>query len=557
MNQRVIWILLIVTFILTRTLIIYHQVPFPEEDDLFSVKRDRIRNSTYFVALDEAKYLRLARVFPEHRLFNTFYLTHPPLYPGFVSFMPDFGKDFAFRGVFLSWLSSLGLFAVFFIFARSFGYSGFTLLFSYFFLISFEIIRMYSQLIMKESFFLMLFVGALGCFNWSLRNRNKAALPCSMVMALCAVGTAEQGLFLVPLFFFLWYLHKPRAKIYFLSVPLFTGIAYTFWMALRYRSYSTNEFLSCGVDGTVEGVSNWSFQHLLNPHLFPFSSQVMGFRFEIDLFRIIYRLRELFEWFSPLSDYSYLFQLFFIIFLASWCLLLLRRLDPMKTFDLKNCDTSWQKVVFFLIYCAIALFPLLNRGTQARMMMTVLPVIALVLAECCRFWGNVLIKKKHHRDLVATALLIGMCSIMILSGLSRHHGFLFDLSFEFESGESAGKLKSLSPTLIIAQTGYPPELEYLTGIPVISLPQEPFLLEKLLEDNDNVVLLFGHHYLSSPDEDSLTFCIDTIHYIRSHQEKFLLLQRIPETYQTVNWPDIISLYKPLLPTRKGKECAKE
>ncbi|MFC1848801.1 hypothetical protein ACFL27_01215 [candidate division CSSED10-310 bacterium] len=545
MSQKILFVLLIIFYILSRSLIMYQHTPFPDQDDLYSVKADRIRAGTYFIALDEAKYLALASVFPTHRLFGEIYLAHPPLYPAAIWAADVFHDRLPMQGVCISWLASIGVMVMFIFFLKSFGLRGNTFLVAFFLFTVFELPRMYAQLIMKEEFFLLCFLSAVTFYKYGL-ERGRSMLLISAVMSLAAAWSADQGLFLVPVLLAAWYCFSTRKYIFYEMVaPLTCFSGYMCWLGIRYYFYTHHELLACGVDGTIERVSQFGIRQLFNPHLFPNSAALMNFKFQIDVPRIFYRLNELFTLSSPYQNLNFIFQL--ILLFLSLCGIgsMFRPLKVEHWSPGAGTIIYQRTILFFLILLAISFSPLLNRGTQARMMMTVLLAIPIVASCGLRWLGHIFPPAGGGRRRDFFLILLFCCVFFLICGtFMSTQGILFKLDFEFETAKTAAYLKTRPEKVILAQPGYPPELAYLTGKHVVALPRSMAMLQEYLSSQKESLLLFGEHYLGSVNEpEKVVLCRPVIEELIRHPNLFPQLVVIHENYHAVHWPDRITVLR--------------
>ena len=487
-----------------------------------------------FIAMDEAKYLTLARNFPRHTLFNhQFYLVHPPLYPACIRFFSLILPDHI-AGITVSFLSAVLTFfaagAIFRLFRRD----------RYFTVLALAVLVISplhiptSRVIYKDAAFFAFFTLSLYLFLRGLLREESGSLYAAGLAGAAAFLTSDLAVALLPAGAAAYFIFR-RPSLHFRPVfvsLLITLFPYGCWLLARVLVYKSSVYYPAGVDGTIEYVRDFTIRQLFTPRYFPATRMMFNFGLDLSEFRINANVYDLYPVirlpvFLPFAFYAFTG----LTALGGFVSALARRRfrdNPDLFFSLLLLLFSLPAALHpeprFLIPILLPLGYLFSRGMTFLAARTgrggkFIPRLA---------WGAVLI-------------ILGLTGILLL----RSPCLIFSLSKEVEVPRTARFLAALPGDGIMAQVGYPPELSYLTGKRVLALPIVPRVLDRFIRRYDIHYLLYGQHYLApvNPANASLVWCYRTIRYIQRHPEKYPLLGVIDENYRAERArPDRIFVY---------------
>ena len=542
---------------------------------IFLIPRIFVSSPVYFVGLDEAKYLALAKSFPAHALFNDqFYVVHPPLFPAAIRLFSFVLPDHV-SGILVSLLSALAAFAltagIFRLFGKDWRWVAVALL-------PLAVSPLHiptSRVIYKDSLFFALFLASLCCYLRGLAGGPRAAYPlAAAAAALCAL-TSDLAAYLSLAFLLAWFL-LPRARGRGrgpLLPPLALLLVQSAWIGVRWRIFSQNEFYPAGVDGLIERVGGSSVRSLLAPRYLPQTVRLFDFR--LDLARLglhnnVYPL-------EGLADFPSALYVVFYIFCALSALAILcsprrivgatflSRSEPRRACGsdipvairagsgqecpshIEENVTSRRSGLFFSFLLVVYSLPGLLHPEPRFLMPVLLPLGYLFAAGMERLAGK--------RMRVAAPVLIVPLLIASISWLDGHRPFALAVRKEVESARTAAYLETLPEGGIMAQVGYPPELAYLTGRRVIALPLEPADLDRFIARYGIRYLVYGQRYWAPVDPRFArsVWCWETIQHIRAHPEKYPLLRIVGEDYGGGERSDRVFIHSvslgPILPDR--------
>ena len=491
---------------------------------VFLLPRLFVSSPYYFVSLDEAKYLALAKSFPSHALFNKqFYVVHPPLFPAFICLVSVILPDHT-AGILVSFAFALISFAVL---ARLFRLLGKDLYWITVALVPLAVSPLHiptSRVVYKDSMFFGLFLLSLYFFIRGLILVRPGLFLWSAGAGMACALTSDLAVYLYPGFFFAWLVFRRRGRRGGAAVPpLAMGIVQGAWLLLRYRIFSRNDYYPAGVDGTIEYVRAFTLRSLLAPRYFPETTRLFDFR--LDLTRLglhgnVYPVEGL----IGLPQILYTIFYAFCVLTAVWIVV--------RAVRERGGSTGVFFVSLLLGYSAPALL-----HPEPRFLLPVLLPLCYLFAE-----GISLAAGKGMR--YAAAILIVVSLLGTAAYLDGHRQLALAARKEVESSRTAEFLKDLPEDGIMAQVGYPPELAYLTGKRVLALPLSPEKLDDFIRRYDIHYLVYGQRYWAPIDERfaRAVWCYPTIKYIRDHPESYPLIRAIDENYRSGEKPDRIFIH---------------
>ena len=500
---------------------------------VFLLPRLFVSSPYYFVSLDEAKYLSLAKSFPSHTLFNKqFYVVHPPLFPAFIRFVSVILPDHT-AGILVSLAFSLLSFAVIVRLFRLLGKDPYWITVALFPLAVSPLHIPTSRVVYKDSMFFGLFLLSLYFFIRGLILVRPGIFLWSAGAGMVCALTSDLAVYLYPGYLFAWLIFRRRGRGGRVTEalrgrtaavpPLLLLAVQGIWLLLRYRIFSRNDFYPAGVDGTIEYVRAFTLRSLLAPRYFPETVRLFDFR--LDLARLglhgnVYPVEGL----IGLPQILYTMFYAFCVLTAVW--IVIRVVRGGRSF------TGAFFVSLLVIYSAPALL-----HPEPRFLIPVLLPLCYLFAE-----GISLAAGKGMR--YAAAILIVVSLLGTAAYLDGHRQLALAARKEVESSRTAEFLKDLPEDGIMAQVGYPPELAYLTGERVLALPLSPEKLDDFIRRYDIHYLVYGQRYWAPIDERfaRAVWCYPTIKYIRDHPARYPLIGAIDENYRSGEKPDRIFIH---------------
>ncbi len=501
----------------------------------FLAPRIFVASPYYFVSMDEAKYLCLARNFPDHTLFNRqFYIVHPPLFPYLIRLFTLALPDHT-AGITVSLLASLASFVLVLkllrLFAKSFRWIAFALV-----VLAISPLHIpTSRVLYKDSLFFALFLAGLYFYLRGLLGSRPTWLLVAGVTGGACCLTSDLGVYLLPCFLLGYFVFRKRDeasrrvgwKIIAATFAL-AFLPYLAWLGVRYAVFSANSYYPAGVDGTLEYVRDFTARQLFTPRYFPLTAKMFDFSFNpthLGLHGNVYPLEPL--WNFP----GVIYGAFYLLVAVTALLTIIGAFIKGKMADNPAFFFSLLLVLFAL---PVVLHP------EPRFLIPILLPMSYLFAEAiagltsrpprlngCLAWG-----------IVVLLLLLGAVY------LSNHRYPVFTLEKEVESFRTAEFLEGLAGEGVMAQVGYPPELAYLTDKRVTALPPSPEKLDELIRLFEIDYLVYGGHYWAPVGKGSAAnvWCYETIRHIRKNPDRYPLLEVIEEEYRSRRWPDRIFIH---------------
>ncbi|MEA1927724.1 MAG: glycosyltransferase family 39 protein [Candidatus Auribacterota bacterium] len=500
---------------------------------LFLLVRVFVTSPYYFIAMDEAKYLTLARNFPHHTLFNDqLYLVHPPGFPYLIRLfslvLPDHiaGMTVSFFFAAVTFFALIKLF-------RLFGKDSYWIAIALFPLAISPLHISTSRVIYKDSIFFGLFTLSLFFYLKGLIKNDRHYLYGAGLIGAVGFLTSDITVILLPSFGLAYLLfHGPNTRLKDALVPFIVMIAaYSLWIIIRIIVFKNNPLYPVGVDGTIEYVRDFTLRQLFTPRYFPATATMFNFSADLSEFRInanVYPLKSL----SGIPGILYLIT---YIFIGTTTIFSIARGLIQK--KIRNNEAVYFSGLLIIFFIPVILHP------EPRFLIPILIPISFLFAHGITLITGIFRRPERTRRIIALILVL---TLTILTGiyLAGHRNLIFSLQKEVEIPRTAEFIRNLPDEGVMAQVGYPPELAYLTGKRILALPITPRVLDDFIRRYKISYLLYGQHYLAPihTDDPSLIWCYHTIKYIREHPEHYPLFKVINEVYRSGAPPDRIFIH---------------
>ncbi len=500
---------------------------------LFLLIRIFVASPYYFISMDEAKYLTLARNFPHHTLFNNqLYLVHPPGFPYLIRLfslvLPDHiaGMTVSLFFAVVAFFTMAKLF-------RLFGKDYFWIAIALFLLAVSPLHISTSRVIYKDSLFFGLFSLSLFFFIKGLIKSDRRSLYIAGFIGAACFFTSDITVMLLPSFALAYLLFRePDTRIRDAFFPILIMIAaYGLWIMTRVIIFKNNPLYPVGVDGTIEYVRDFTLRQLFTPRYFPATATMFNFRVDLSEFRInanVYPLKSL----SGIPGILYIITYIFIGATAVFSIT--RGLIRKK---IRNDGAVYFSFLLIIFFIPVILHP------EPRFLIPILIPISFLFAHGITLITGLFRQPERIRKIIALSLVL---ALTVLTGiyLTENRNLIFSQKQEVEIPRTAEYIRGLPGEGVMAQVGYPPELSYQTGKRVLALPITPRVLDDFIRRYKISYLLYGQHYLAPihTDDPSLIWCYHTIKYIREHPERYPILRVIDEVYQSGAPPDRIFIH---------------
>jgi len=502
---------------------------------LFVLVRIFVSSPYYFMYLEEAKFLKLAKTLPNYSLYNNhIYLAHPPIISCLIRLFSFFLHDHI-AGITVSFGFSI---LSFILLIKLFSFIGKNRYFTTMALFVFIVSPLYiplSNIIYKESVFLGLFLLSLYFYIKGLvLARNGYLIGAGCASAACCL-TWDLGLvYLLPCFIVgNFVFRKPKLclrGLIFLFLIIF--IFYGLWLFLRFNIFTNNRLYSVGMDGTLEYVRDFNLKQLFFPSaFFPVTMSMVNHNVDLSYFG----LRCGFYPFTPLWDLPEFFYKALYIFVAFIAIISVIRTCVQKS--IKDNPAFFFSILLFLFSMMTIVHP------QPRYMLPILLPIGYLFAEGITLISYILPKRIPISKIIAWVIVVVLVAATV-NYLIQNKYLIFALKKEVECEKTAQYLDSLPHDGIMAQLGYPPELAYLTNKRIVALPIFPEILDHFINIYGVNYILYGQHYWAPIRKENAhsIWCYQTIKYIQSNPQKYPLIKIIEENYKSRNWPDRIFIY---------------
>ena len=517
----------------------------------FTILRIFSQSEYHFISSDEGKYLTLARHFPYHTLDNkSLFLLHPPIFPYVIHFFSLFMKDYI-AGITVSIIASLLTFILIYkllsLYVKNFYVILGTLLL---YAISVEAI-FWSQKEYKELFMLALFLSSIYYFIKGITQDKKYLIYASIFGAITAL-TTDHVIFLIPSFISAIIILRNRktASALHAAIPiLVTLLFYSFWLYVRFNVYTHNDYYSTGIDGIVEKVNDFGIKQVLNPVFFSETSIygrfrpsdarhysfVLGYMFNNIMLPIPLGLKM--DTFMALFQNNIIYAK--IIFYMVLFLLFLYSIFKITTDFFKQRKIMNNYNLFFLSIFLIFLFPATQQSSSFRMIM----MAAVFLFYFISLGFSMAFR--HHDKLIA--IFVILLAVFMPFWIIWHPHLIFNQKLLAEAEKTSAFLKSQPKDGIMSQIGYSPELNYLTGKRIISMPTSTANLDFLLKRFGINYLVYGQRYWKPVSEENKdeVFNYDVIKYIQQNPNRFKLIGVFKEDLKGVVNDDEMHVYEVL------------
>lgn len=500
---------------------------------LFLLIRIFVSTPYYFISMDEAKYLTLARNFPHHTLFNNgLYLVHPPGFPYFIRFLtlvfPDYIAGITVSLIFavVAFFSMIGIF-------RLFGKDRYWMVIALFPFVVSPLHLTTSRVIYKDSMFFGLFALSLYFFIRGLLEKKRSCFYFAGIIGGIGFFTSDISIMLIPAFVLAYpllhqYDNRGRDAVFSILIML---IVFGIWLLIRVMMFKHNPLYPVGVDGTIEYVRDFSVRQLFTPRYFPVTATMFNFQADLSEFRInanVYPMEALrgIPWIGYMIAY--------LLIGATAVFSIVREIIRRK---FRSNGTLYFSLMLLLFFIPVILHP------EPRFLIAILIPVSYLFAEGIMLILGIFPNPTKIKRTIALLLIL---YLTVLTGihLSGHRNSIFSIKKEVEISRTAEFLRKLPGEGIMAQVGYPPELAYLTGKRALALPINPLVLDDFIHRYKINYLLYGQHYLAPihTDDPSLIWCYHTIKYIRKNPERYPILAVIDEIYKSGTLPDRIFVH---------------
>ncbi len=501
----------------------------------FLAPRIFVASPYYFVSMDEAKYLGLARNFPAHTLFNRqLFVVHPPIFPYLIRFFTPALPDHT-AGITVSLLASLLSFFLLLKLFRLFDKSFRWIVFALVILTVSPLHIPTSRVVYKDSLFFALFLSSLYSYLRGLLRSRPAWLLAAGIFGGAGCLTSDLGVYLFPCFLLGYFVFRKRDeasrqvdwKIMAATFAL-AFLPYLAWLGVRYVIFSNNLYYPAGVDGTLEYVRDFTARRLFTPRYFPLTAKMFDFSFDpthLSLHGNVYPL-------EPLVNLpGFIYGAFYLVAAVT---ALLTIIGAFVKGGMKENPAFFFSLLLVLFALPVVLHP------EPRFLFPILLPMIYLFAEA-------IAKLTSRTPRLNGCLAWGTVALLLILGaayLSGHRYPVFTLEKEVESFRTAEFLEGLSGEGVMAQVGYPPELAYLTGKRVTALPPSPEKLDELIRLFEIDYLVYGGHYWAPVERGSTAnvWCYETIRHIRQNPDRYPLLEIIEEEYRSRRWPDRIFIH---------------
>ncbi|MDP8214301.1 MAG: glycosyltransferase family 39 protein [Candidatus Euphemobacter frigidus] len=500
---------------------------------LFLLVRIFVPSPYYFISLDEAKYLTLARSFPRHTLFNNqLYLVHPPLFPylirAFSLTLPDH-----IAGMTVSLVFAAITFAAMVKLFRLFEKDRYWIVIALFVLAISPLHIPTSRVVYKDSMFFGLFAVSLYLFiKGILRPSSRYLYGAGLAGAACCL-TSDLALSLIPVFAVAYLVfRRPGVRLRAVLVSgLFMLIAYGGWLLVRIIVYKHNIFYPAGVDGTIEYVRSFTFRQLFTPRYFPATATMFNFSVDLSEFRINANVYPL----APLVNLPIFCSTVFYGFIAATALYSI--IHGIKKRLIRDNAAFFFSLLLIIFTLPVVLHP------EPRFLFPILLPMSFLFAHGVARAGAFFPHPNRALKVIARGLILVLAVATTIYLVHARH-CIFSLEKEVEVSRTAQLLRDLPGDGVMAQVGYPPELVYLTGKRVLALPITPMVLNDFIRRYGIRYLLYGQRYLApiATNNPSLIWCYHTIRHIRSNPKEYPLLRVIDEVYRSGAPPDRIFIH---------------
>ena len=500
---------------------------------LFLLIRIFVASPYYFISMDEAKYLTLARNFPHHTLFNNqLYLVHPPGFPYLIRLFSLVLPDHIAGMTVSLFFAAVTFFAMVKLF-RLFGKDYFWIAIALFILAVSPLHISTSRVIYKDSLFFGLFSLSLFFFIKGLIKSDRRCLyTAGCIGAICFL-TSDITIMLLPSFALAYLLFRgPNIRLRDALLPILIMLAaYGLWIMTRVIIFNNAPLYPVGVDGTIEYVRDFTLRQLLTPRYFPATSTMFNFGVDLSEFRInanVYPLKNL----SGIPGILYIITYIFIGATAVFSIT-----QGLIQKKIRNNGAVYFSLLLIIFFIPVILHP------EPRFLIPILIPICFLFGNGITLIPGICRSPERVRKIIALILVL---ALTVLTGiyLYGHRNLIFSLEKEVEIPRTAEFILRLPEEGVMAQVGYPPELAYLTGKRVLALPITPRVLDDFTRRYKISYLLYGQHYLAPihTNEPSLIWCYHTIKYIREHPERYPILRVIDEAYRSGAPPDRIFIH---------------
>jgi hypothetical protein len=479
---------------------------------------------------DQCTYLEMGRTFPAHRVFNHEpYLIHPPLF-GYV-----IGLLHLMLPLLVSGLLATLLFAClsFFVIRKLALFENLPRTAIFAGLMYLAVGRAavhYDSHVARVSILVFSTSLALLAFLRFIQEPGRRTLIPVLAANVFSLLVSDQALLLIPCQAVLFWARATRRDWKLCSVLMAaSGVAALVWPAVRYVEYSTRANLPAGIDGTIEFTKNIPWLAVIQPNFLPFTNAHRSLSTQTSLSLLNLKLDLL----AGLPTDILLLPSFFGIAIII-CLIVAAFTRP----DRRKVATQW------LILSVICLLPV-GLGMNEWYSSGYIVPFSLLVMEGAAAWFAWLGSRFDHFDRKLTVGLSAACAIGVVLWLGaprrdvpsfRPHGgthFLFSRPAITRGAVIAGFFENIPPdTGIMSPVMLSPEIVYLTGKRVTSLPFDPALLDRFIEEYHVTYLLTSTQFLTSyrkPDADKY-FSALVSRYIVEHPERYRLVRTVRENY---------------------------
>ncbi|MCK4669653.1 MAG: hypothetical protein KAT43_00510 [Nanoarchaeota archaeon] len=494
-----------------------------------------------YISGDDAKFLGLAKNFPNHTLHGDFlYLAHGPIFPYAIKFFNLFVEDHI-AGFFVAFTSSLIIFLFIILLFRLFN-KDWNWIFYSLLIYSLSVFNItLSHAVLKETFFMVLALASIYFYLRAIKISSRNLWLASLFGILTSM-ISDHVIFIIAILVLTFIIFAFKQKITVgqkikLIVPIvLTIISYTAWLFVRIYVYTHHTFHPSGGDGLFEYVRNFGWKQIIAPFSFPetlnFHSIGLNLHIEESISALAYVI-DIFPFSIPLAlradTVHILLQTKYLlfIFLIYFPLVILIAIPILYSlYILLKKKTIFDNVnLYFILFLLIAIFPVFNLAATRYGVLAIVP-ISYFFATSVSF----ILKIFPRLEKIIPIIILIVLLISTTLYVSNNPILFFEQEKLVETQSVADFIETLPDGAVMAQMGYSLELAYLLDQPAYALPFDTNRLEILIQMFDIKYLVYGQKYWAPVSEGETEWVLnyETIKHIQAHPERFKLLKIIKE-----------------------------
>ena len=544
---------------------------------VFIILRLFVSSNIYFIAVDEARYLGLAKNFPYHTLYgNNIMLQHMPLYPYLIAILNNVLKDDVISGSLVSFVSSILFFYVCFLLLKEFNLNKFIIVTFMFFLTFSNFMISLSNIVFKEMLLLLLFTTTLLFFLKYLKSSRPIHFYLATISGVAMAYSSDMVIFLlINLVMMILVFSKESQKIVIsllkldkkksenliktfnikdflksnikpLAIIFIIFIAYSSWLILRVVIFETHELYLASDEGLIENLTNYNLRNVLSPFSMKSISNYHNYYLDFDPLQIIgsvYYLIEVYPFNLPVvysTNISNLFNL------RSGIILFFVYLPFIVLFTIGLLAIKFNKLVYkiklrktytFFLLSLISWLPLLFLGILNSRYITplIIPIYFFVSLGLFTLFSK--FSTINFRKLCFFTMMLSLLFLILF--LTNNHFLFFTRTNVIQGDMLALYLKenNISGAIFISP-GYSMEQAYLSDskLQVYGLPFGYDELLLLMEVYNSSYVILGNHAWDLNDAPSK-------YLVRTDTNNFKLIATVNNTYPSLEYSDFFEIYK--------------